>query len=195
MFLMENWFNSKKSAQVAAFFCEKEGGVIPVLKLVKLIYLSDREFLEECGLAITNDLHVSMDHGPVNSITYNLIGGSSESNDWSDLISGRSGSNVALSRERVEDDTSELSDAEIEALERVWDRFGGMTKYVIRDWTHKNCPEWENPHGSSYPIPLERTLRFLNVEEAESFADRATSYRAFRSAMSDIEEKVVDYSW
>jgi len=192
---MYDWFNSKKAAQLAAFFCDKQGGSIPVLKLVKLIYLADRQFMAECGLPITNDHHVSMEHGPVNSLTYDLIGGSIETDDWSDLISVRNGHDVSLSRQLTEDDDDELSDAEIDVMIGVWDRFGHMNKYDVRDWTHKNCPEWEDPQGSSSPIPIERTLRFLAVESPDEFAKRTVVHREFRAAISEIEENIANKSW
>jgi len=192
---MYDWFNTRKAAQVAAFFCEKQGGDIPVLKLVKLIYLADRHFMSECGFPITNDQHVSMQHGPVNSITYDLIGGGVEVGDWSDLISDREGHVVGLARDLTDDDKDELSDAELDALEAVWNDFGSMTKYAIRDWTHKNCTEWEDTNGSSIPIPLERTLRFLDVDEAEKFSQRQAVYREFRSAINELEENFADQAW
>ncbi len=69
------WYNARKAAQVAAFFALSEGGKINVLKLVKLIYLADRSAMEAFEAPILNDKFVSMDHGPVNSITLNLING------------------------------------------------------------------------------------------------------------------------
>lgn len=189
---MDDWFNDKKSAQVAAFFCQKAGGSMPVLKLVKLIYLADRSFMGKCGFPITNDHHVSMPHGPANSLTLNFIDGNLESADWDKLVSDRADHDVGLARDWSEDDTDELSDAEVEAMEEVWVNFGHMTKYQIRDWTHNNCPEWEDPSGSSSPIPLERTLRFLGVENASPFARRTEVGRAFRSVMTSLRAEVGD---
>jgi uncharacterized phage-associated protein len=57
---------------MAAFFAKKEGDVIPVLKLTKLLYLADREALARYGEPITYDLPVSMEHGPVLSRALNL---------------------------------------------------------------------------------------------------------------------------
>jgi uncharacterized phage-associated protein len=68
-------FNRRKAAQVAAFFARAEGGRINVLKLVKLIYLADREFVLRHGEPMLDDRWVSMPHGPVNSGTYDMIQG------------------------------------------------------------------------------------------------------------------------
>jgi uncharacterized phage-associated protein len=66
------WYNARKAAQVAAFFAKAQGGKINVLKLVKLIYLADRLALETFEHPILEDKFVSMDHGPVNSITFSV---------------------------------------------------------------------------------------------------------------------------
>ncbi|WP_217127084.1 hypothetical protein [Hydrogenophilus thiooxidans] len=39
-----------------------------------------------------------------------------------------------------------------------------MGKWEIRDWTHKHCPEWEDPQGSSYPIPFERLAQAVSFD-------------------------------
>jgi uncharacterized phage-associated protein len=167
---METWFNERKAAQVAAFFCEKEGGAISVLKLTKLIYLSDRESMRRCGFPITEDHFVSMPHGPVNSMTLNLINGNCESEEWSDLIHDRADYMVGLARTLTDADIEELNELDLEVLESVWASFGGMNRYQIRDWTHTNCPEWEDPLGSCSPIPYERVLKYLLVQNAEDLA-------------------------
>ena len=164
------WFDDRKAAQVAAFFAKKEGDRIPVLKLMKLIYLSDREHMGRFGYPILFDRLVSMPHGPVDSITLNLIDGNIQSDSWDNLIGDKADYSVGLQKEIVEADLDELSDAEVVSLEAVWANFGGMDKWTIRDWTHDNCPEWEDPHGSANPIPYERVLKFLGHKDASELA-------------------------
>lgn len=183
---MNDWFETRKATQLVAFFCKKQGGEIDVLKLVKLVYLADRKFMAECGYPITNDKHVSMPHGPANSITLNLIDGNIESPIWSELLATREGNKIALHRELLADDDDEFSDAEIECMEGIWADFGHMTKYEIRDWTHDNCPEWEDPNGSSTPIPISRILQFLGIENAEHQALRIEANREFRATLNTL---------
>lgn len=181
---MDDWFDARKAAQVAAFFCQQAGGVIDVLKLTKLIYIADRTSMQKSGFPITNDLLVSMPHGPVNSMTLNHIDGNLQSDDWSDLLSGRTNYQVGLRRALVDSDRDELSDFDLEVLEKVWGDFGGMGKYALRDWTHNsaNCPEWENPLGSSFPIPHERVLKYLGIEAAELVAQEIEASRHIDAA-------------
>ena len=166
-------FKVRKSAQVAAFFIMAEGRSIFVLKLAKLIYLADRRFMEKYDTPILNDRFVSMDHGPVNSMTLNYINGCVERRpDWDDFVSDRAGHKVVLSNPDLEiDDLDELSNAEIKVLTEIATQFKGWDRYRVRNYTHRNCPEWEDPGGSSAPIPYERVLKFLGKKNFSAIAE------------------------
>ncbi|MEZ5851852.1 MAG: Panacea domain-containing protein [Hyphomicrobiaceae bacterium] len=175
---MAPWFNVRKAAQAAAFFALKEGGQINVLKLTKLIYLADRRFMSQYDAPILGDRLVSMDHGPVNSRTLNYINGTAESDDWNAHIADRAGHFVGLSNPAIQiDDLDELSDAELQALEDVWGQFGHMDRFELRDWTHKNCPEWEDPHGSMIPIRYAQVFKFLGKVNAKELEERVAEER------------------
>lgn len=59
---------------------------------------------------------------------------------------------VGSAREPNRDALTELSDADLYVLESVWARFGYMTKWEIRNYTHDNCEEWRDPQGGTLPI-------------------------------------------
>ncbi len=183
---MPDWFKTKKAAQVAAFFAAKGGGEIPVLKLVKLVYLADRESMRLTCYPITNDKFVSMPHGPANSMTLNYIDGNLQSGEWSALLQDRAGHMMGLARPRSEDDISELSQQDIEVLESVWGQFGAMSRYQLRDWTHDNCKEWEDPKGSSHPIPPARILKFLGVDGADEIGAEIAGERRIESLFESL---------
>lgn len=175
---MASWFNERKAAQVAAFFCCSEGGNIDVLKLIKLIYLSDRKSMELSGFPITNDQFVSMPHGPVNSMTLNYVDGNAESKEWSAFVRDRANYKVGSANKQLsDDDLDELSEFDLEILQHVWKQFGHMSKWEIRDWTHDNCPEWEDPHGSANPIPVERILKYIGIPDAEHQAQEIKAHK------------------
>lgn len=167
---MQNLFSEKKAAQVAAYFLFQAQGRLPVLKLMKLLYLAERRSYEMYGDPIIGDRLVSMEHGPVLSRTLNRINGmtASEENGWDTWISDREGHDVALSdQSRIrtpEEDLLELSEADFEVLAETWQKFGHLSKYQIRDLTHKICPEWEDPDGSSVPITLEKLFEVLQFD-------------------------------
>jgi uncharacterized phage-associated protein len=66
-------FNEFKVTQIAAFFLPKEGGEMFLLKLMKLLYLSERESFARFECSISGDKFYSLPHGPVLSRTKELI--------------------------------------------------------------------------------------------------------------------------
>lgn len=188
-------FNERKTAQMAAFFLSKEGGSMPVLKLMKLLYLADRESMHLYDAPISGDRMVAMPHGPVLSRTLELTNGecSPSQGGWSHWIAGRAGYQVGLAKRTRLNRQSfvALSDADLEVLEDTWSRFGRMTKYQIRDYTHEHCGEWTNPNGSSREIPyrdvflaLGRDLASANQAHARLVEDNVIA-RLFASIPYD----------
>ena len=165
-------YNPKKAAQVVAYFAQKSpNGRINVLKLVKLIYLADRESIKRRGSPILNEPRVSMPHGPVNSLTFSHINGDYDAKSpWAEIVSPRADHDISVKQAVTEYD--EMSLFEIECLEHVWKKFGKMTPFEIRDWTHKkrNVPEWVDPEGSSRPIPIEKIMKAVGLKNVKAHA-------------------------
>lgn len=107
-----------------------------------------------------------MPHGPVLSQTLNLMDGDSEScpDGWEAWISDQQDHELSLRQPLNPDALDELSPAELDMLRAIWQQFGAMGKWEIRDWTHVHCPEWRDPHGSSNPIPFERLARAVGFD-------------------------------
>lgn len=161
-------FNERKVAQMAAFFLgQTKEGRMPHLKLMKLLYLSDREAVRAFGHPVSGDFMVSMPHGPVLSMTLNLMDGDTESQPggWEEWISDKENHELSLRDSVNTGDLDELAPAEVEVLNKVWTEFGSMGKWEIRDWTHQHCPEWQDPKGSSNPIPFERLAQAVGFDK------------------------------
>ena len=175
-------YNVKKAAQTIAYLALKNGGKpLPVLKAVKLVYLADRESIARHGFPIQDEGRVSMEHGPVNSKTYSYINGEVESGaaEWADYLRDREDHMIALARHDLDPaELDELSDADADVLDAVWERFGQWDRWTLVKWTHdpKNLPEWEDPGKTSDPIPLERIMQFAKVPNA---VDQAALVRDF----------------
>ena len=78
-------FNERKTTQMAAYFISHEGGEISKLKLIKLLYLAERESLRQHGRVMTGDRFVAMPYGPVLSMTLDLANENAlvdESSPW-----------------------------------------------------------------------------------------------------------------
>ena len=162
-------FDEKKLTQATAFFLYKAHGRLPILKLMKLLYIAERESFRKFHRPLIGDSLVSMKHGPVLSITYNVMNGAVRHQDfWNEWISDRSDNEVALKDEsliRDEDDLLELSDNDISLLNEVWEEFGHLTRWQLVDWTHAHCPEWNDPGASSFPIHYDTLFKALNFDE------------------------------
>jgi uncharacterized phage-associated protein len=170
-------FREDIAAQVAAYFVKRAGGSLNVLKLMKLMYLAERECLAKYGSPMMGDDLVSMPHGPVLSRSKDHMDGSvrSRPGGWDDWISDRDHHLVALVRDLNDprEDLLALSDADLQIVDEVWDKFGAMAPFDLRDYTHDQCDEWEDPNGSSAGIPYVRLLRSVgySAESARELAD------------------------
>ena len=142
--------------------------------------------MEAYDYPITGDNLVSMDHGPVNSITLNCINGlETDRGEWSNFLTDRNNYDVGVATEGLSlDDLDELSAAELRTLDAVWEQFGTFSKYALRDWVHDHCPEWEDPNGSSNPIPFSRVFSFLGKSDARDLEQQILANRGVRQAFA-----------
>ena len=163
-------FNQRKVAQMAAFLLDRGRGQMNYLKLMKLLYLADRESMRRHGEPISGDRYVSMDHGPVLSQTFNLIKGAVEFEEggWNHWIADKADYEVSLRRKVSLDALDELSEADIEVLRDIHSKYGRMNVWKLRDHTHDRCPEWKDPRGSSIPIPYVDIFRALGRTPSEA---------------------------
>lgn len=184
--LLAPLFDERRAAQAAAFLLYRAKGRLPLIKLVKLMYLAERLSLERYGEPITGDRLVSMPHGPVLSLTYDHINGAVPSIEggWDAWIADRAGHEVALRDESMirspEQDLLRLSETDLEVLGETWDKFGHWDRWDLVAYTHSAaCPEWEDPDGSSFPIEYETLFEKLGYtpEQAKALTSRLAEQR------------------
>lgn len=175
-------FNEHKVAQMAAYLLHRRGGRMSHLKLMKLLYLADREAMAVYGSPISGDHMVALPHGPVLSMTLNLMDGDVESapNGWESWITGKENHELSLKNNITVDELDELSQADLDVLKSVWAKFGHMSRWEIRDYTHDHCKEWKDPNGSSMPISYSQVFRALGRKDDEA-AELGTLIEAERA--------------
>jgi uncharacterized phage-associated protein len=175
-FKMSSLFSEHRAAQVAAYFLIRatdRKSNISLLKLMKLMYLAERLSYERFCCPIIGDALVSMPHGPVLSRTLDLMnfGSSTENGEWDSFVAEKDGRYMSLNGHQglTIDDLRELSESDIEVLDSIWGRFGKLSALQLREYTHNsdNCPEWQDPDGSSVPIKLETLLEKLGYSQAD----------------------------
>jgi hypothetical protein len=127
------------------------------LRLLKYLYIADRESLQQRARPITGDNAVAMDHGPVLTTTYEMIKGSDFCSPEWDQYFGAEGRDVLL---RKDPGLGKLTRYEIQKLQDVSHRFVDQDDYAVADYTH-SFPEWlknKPPKGSRRDIPVEDLL-------------------------------------
>lgn len=152
-------FNEAKVAQVAARLLSLEGGKMNYMKLIKLLYIIDREALARWGAPVSTDHYVSMKRGPVLSRVLDLINEGRDPNKssspWHDLISAPQGYDVALVAADAPDD--ELSAAEERLIREVQQQHRQRDEWQMVEFVHQ-FKEWQDPGDSSCPIDYREIL-------------------------------------
>lgn len=169
---MKLLFNEAKATQAAARFLSLRGGTMSYIKLIKLLYLADREALIRCGRPITTDCYVSMDVGPVVSRIYDLIRNEPSPNSvkvWHKFISEPRDYEVRL---LADPGNGQLSPAERQLIDELFRQHGQDSRWAIVDYTY-SLPEWTYPDGGALPIEYRDILRAAHKTEPEISATEA----------------------
>lgn len=136
------------------------------LKLVKLLYLADREALLRWGRPVTTDRYVSMDQGPVVSRIFGLISNEPAPDDhsfWREHIATIGWDARLLSNAG----NDELSPAEEELLTAIFSEHGCKSRWQLREETQA-LPEWRDPDSGTLPISYADILWAGGKSEAEA---------------------------
>ena len=163
---MKLLFNEAKATQAATRFLRLRGGPMSYIKLIKLLYLADREALIRWGRPITTDCYVSTDAGPVVSRIYDLIRNEPSPNSvkiWGKFISDPEDYEVRL---LGDPGSGELSLAEEQLIDEVFRQHGQDSRWAIVDYTY-SLPEWTQPDGGALPIEYRDILKAGHKTEAE----------------------------
>jgi hypothetical protein len=147
--------NVEKAIQAAGVVLRTEGRQASRLRLLKLLYIADRESIRRTGAPILGSTLVGMEHGPLHSEILDLIKGNhiGEPN-WSRHFRNM-GQQVVMDEEP---DTGKLSRFDIEIIREIAEARANQSDYEIAVETH-GFQEWLSvyPRGekTSRPIPVE----------------------------------------
>jgi uncharacterized phage-associated protein len=148
------------------------------MRLLKLLYVADRESLAETGRPITGDRALAMQRGPVLSRTQDLIKGQSpRAGEWDHFVH-----TDRYEMELVADPgRGELSKGEVAKLLEVSDRYRNLDEWLLSEETHK-FEEWQKhfPGGDgTAEIPWEDVLAALGRGTLAPAIERDESDRRF----------------
>lgn len=162
---MQLHFDEVKATQIACMFLRLRGGRMHYIKLIKLLYLLDREALSRWGIPVTTDHFASMKNGPIVSNIYNLITDDKPTPVWGRYVSAPLGDHEVELKEEMFISADRLSDAEENLVREIFEQFGHRNRWdLIENHMHK-LPEWKDPGDSSVPIHLSQILSALGYNK------------------------------
>lgn len=173
-------FDVRKATQVAAYFLWKSERKMPYLKLMKMIYLAEKQFVLQYDEQLTGDQVVSSPQGPMLSSMYECVfGGNDYWNNWINnpgqhalMFNGA----IAVDRNMPLNTFDELTEAELSCIDSVFEKYGQMdqAKLVELSKNPRFCPECEDTWDSLYPIAY-RSMLMKNgktEEQADAILER-----------------------
>lgn len=171
-------FNEARATEIAAHLIERvgEGGVLNYTKLLKLMYLIDRRMLLEWKEPAVGGRYVSMNNGPLQSRTYDLIRNPALGTGiWGGHIERAGRFNVRL---KSAPGTGHFNKALRRVIDEVLAEHGGKSFGDLIEYCHDHCPEWQDPAGSSSEIAY---------EEIFTREDRAAEIPALKRHAREVE--------
>ncbi len=161
-------FQIGKATEAACEFLERAGGQINIMKLMKLCYLLDRLSLDRRGIPVLGGDYLSMRNGPVTSELLDLINAGRLEGEvdagWENNISDRTNHEVKLDRKP---ERREISDAELELIELIWQEHGHRNQWQLVQWCHTHCGEWTPISRGCAPIAVERIAQALGKSQPQ----------------------------
>ena len=151
--------NKDRATQAAGVLLRyASNGQMTRLRLLKLLYIADRESLRDKGRPITGDRIVAMDHGPVLSGIYDMIKNThADPGSWAVHIRSRGIDVILESNPGV----GSLSRYEVQKLQEVSRRYEDLDDWALVKDVVAGFPEYQNnkaPDGSMRPIPVRDVL-------------------------------------
>ena len=137
-------FHFQRALQAGAYLLQLDGKRMGYLRLLKLMYIADREWLAETGESITGDQAYAMKYGPVLSNVYDLVKGDGpRAGVWGNYIHTE-GYAVLLVADPGQGD---LSKGILRKLTDVAERYRQIDDWELSEHTHQ-FKEWaDNYHG------------------------------------------------
>lgn len=177
-------FDSKKAAQISAYFLSLQPDM-EKLKLIKLLYLSERAHLGKHGHPMFYDEMYSLKDGPICSSALNGINGEIDAETWKAfVVVDENRRNLHLNAKITRDALDQVSDAEIDVLDEIWSQFKASTAGQIRNWTHANCPEYTHVENGRVPISYAEMMDALGIDDKELIEDEISHVRRTASYLS-----------
>ncbi len=158
-------FNTNKVMQAAAVLLKGHTGRMSRLRLLKLLYIADREHFAKTLRPITGDRAIALDNGPIPVRTYHLLKGEDiDTPAWEQHILPEGPQDHRL---LGDPGVTKLTRREIDLLQQVSEEHRQKNDYDIAIETQQ-FQEWiqnQPARGDSKPISFDDLLAALGLEQ------------------------------
>lgn len=168
-------FNKQKATEAAALLMGMHGGRMSRIKLLKLLYLSDRKAFEMWERPITFDIYYSMPNGQVLSGVLDLINNKIIEPLWKKHIRQADEISVELIGKQIK--VQKLSRAEIRLLEDIYSEFGHWNRFDLGKYT-KGLPEYKATTSSKL-TKIDELLEYIFGEEDAKRVEKKLEEKAY----------------
>ena len=136
--------NRKKYQNAVLYLCRRLGGEIRVKKkLTKLLYFADFDFYEKYQKSITGDVYTAYPKGPLPSALNEIVAELSKKGalkveaeqEW-----GEEYAPTEVYKSVTESDIGVFEPGEIQMLDRVAKRYGGLNGEQLAELSHAEAP-------------------------------------------------------
>ncbi|MBA7533138.1 hypothetical protein ES705_25373 [subsurface metagenome] len=158
----------KKMIQIVNYLLKLNHYCLNYTKLIKLLYLADREALIKWDITITKDSYTSLDNGIVLSNLYDLIKDEGIHENqclWNTYFITEGYNLKSIIKNNLPED--ELSDREKGLLKEIFKKYKPYDWKYLAYTVHHNLPEWKDPHGSSIPLSVNEILEEIGRTQKE----------------------------
>ena len=158
-------FDIAKATEVACEFIRREGGVMNIMKMIKLVYALDRLSIQRRGIVVVGGTYFSLPNGPITSELLDLINSGrlwgEEECRWEECISNRQNHEIGLRGPEV--GTDHLAASELRLINEIYLELGGKDQWELRNWSHEKCEEWTPLARGRDRIPLARMAEAVGL--------------------------------
>lgn len=160
-------FSSEKILQEIIYLLSLNGNRMNLLKLMKELYLIDRESIDERDTSVSGDVFYSMSHGPILSQTLNMLN-DLMNNNWGQCLESVTAPyypDIQI-KNSISVNLDRLSIKDKSYIQTVSDKFKTYTPKQLERYTH-TLPEWVDPQGSSLKIRYRDVMKALGKSDEE----------------------------
>lgn len=148
--------NDKKATDAVSRLLNQSGGEAEYLRVIKLVYLADRDSIVRRGVPIVGGRYFSMRCGPTVGEVMNFAKRTLPADGWPEHISPMYGYTLKLT---APSSYGSLSQSEIDILDGIVEEHASRSTTDLVKWCHQYCPEYERVYWGRKNIEVESILR------------------------------------